>query len=63
MAGVMVGHDVIINAAGDVTQGSTCTQLVQTVVDLAIQISAKAVAFAFKRKVPELTISYEMRLK
>jgi putative NADH-flavin reductase len=36
MAGVMVGHDVIINAAGDVTQGSTFTQLVQTVVDLTI---------------------------
>jgi putative NADH-flavin reductase len=32
----MVGHDVAINAAGNVTEGSTFTQLVQTVVDATI---------------------------
>ena len=32
----MVGHDVAINAAGTVTEGSTFTQLVRTVVDSAI---------------------------
>jgi len=32
----MVGHDVAINAAGNVTEGSTFTHLVQTVVDSAI---------------------------
>ena len=32
----MVGHDVAINAAGTVTEGSTFTQLVQTVVDSTI---------------------------
>jgi len=36
IASVMVGHDVVINAAGHVTEGSTFTQLVQTVVDSAI---------------------------
>jgi putative NADH-flavin reductase len=36
IARVMVGHDVAINAAGQVTEGSTFTQLVQTVVDSAI---------------------------
>src|SRR5262249_57619682 len=36
IAGVMVGHDVAINAAGNVTEGSTFTQLVRTVVDSAI---------------------------
>src|SRR5215469_8598682 len=36
IARVMVGHDVAINAAGHVTDGSTFTQLVQTVVDSAI---------------------------
>ena len=36
IARVMVGHDVAINAAGHVTDGSTFTQLVQTVVDAAI---------------------------
>jgi putative NADH-flavin reductase len=30
IARVMVGHDVAINAAGQVTEGSTFTQLVQT---------------------------------
>jgi putative NADH-flavin reductase len=35
IARVMVGHDVAINAAGHVTEGSTFTQLVQTVVDSA----------------------------
>src|SRR5215469_7503117 len=35
IARVMVGHDVAINAAGSVTEGSTFTQLVQTVVDSA----------------------------
>ena len=33
---MMVGHDVAINAAGTVTEGSTFTQLVRTVVDSAI---------------------------
>ena len=33
---VMVGHDVAINAAGQVTEGSTFTRLVQTVVDSTI---------------------------
>ena len=37
IARVMVGHDVAINAAGTVTEGSTFTQLVQTVVDSAIR--------------------------
>ena len=32
IARVMVGHDVAINAAGNVAEGSTFTQLVQTVV-------------------------------
>ena len=32
----MVGHDVAINAAGHVTEGSTFTQIVQTVVDSTI---------------------------
>jgi putative NADH-flavin reductase len=32
----MVGHDVAINAAGHVTEGSTFTQLVQIVVDSTI---------------------------
>src|SRR5262249_48347121 len=36
IARVMVGHDVAINAAGTVTEGSTFTLLVQTVVDSAI---------------------------
>jgi putative NADH-flavin reductase len=36
IARVMVGHDVAINAAGHVTDGSTFTQLVQTVVDAAV---------------------------
>ena len=36
IARVMVGHDVTINAAGHVTEGSTFTQLVQTVVDSTI---------------------------
>ena len=36
LAGVMVGHDVVINAAGNVTDGSTFTGLVQTVVDATI---------------------------
>src|SRR5262249_38284471 len=36
IARVMVGHDVAINADGNVTEGSTFTQLVQTVVDSAI---------------------------
>jgi putative NADH-flavin reductase len=36
IARVMVGHDVAINAAGNVTEGSTFTQLVQTVVDSTI---------------------------
>jgi putative NADH-flavin reductase len=35
-ARVMVGHDVAINAAGNVTEGSTFTHLVQTVVDSTI---------------------------
>ena len=33
IARVIVGHDVAINAAGQVTEGSTFTELVQTVVD------------------------------
>src|SRR5262245_8529134 len=33
---VMVGHDVAINAAGNVTDGSTFTQLVQNVVESTI---------------------------
>jgi uncharacterized protein len=33
IARAMVGHDVAINAAGNVTEGSTFTRLVQTVVD------------------------------
>ena len=37
IARVMVGHDVAINAAGTVTEGSTFTQLVQTVVDSTIR--------------------------
>ena len=36
IARLMVGHDVAINAAGHVTEGSTFTQLVQTVVDSAV---------------------------
>ena len=36
IARVMVGHDVAINAAGHVTEGSTFTQLVQTVVNSTI---------------------------
>ena len=36
IARVMVGHDVAINAAGTVTEGSTFTQLVQTVIDSTI---------------------------
>ena len=36
IARVMVRHDVAINAAGNVTEGSTFTQLVQAVVDSAI---------------------------
>ena len=36
IARVMVGHDVAINAAATVTEGSTFTQLVQTVVDSTI---------------------------
>jgi putative NADH-flavin reductase len=36
IATVMVGHDVAINAAGNVTEGSTFIQLVQTVVDSAV---------------------------
>src|SRR5262249_28276965 len=36
IARVMVGHDVAINAAGSVTEGSTFTQLVQTVIDSTI---------------------------
>ena len=36
IARVMVGHDVAINAAGHVTEGSTFTQIVQTVVDSTI---------------------------
>jgi len=32
----MVGHDVAINAASTVTEGSTFTQLVHTVVDSTI---------------------------
>src|SRR5262249_7630601 len=36
IARVMVGHDVAINAAGTVTEGSTFTRLVQTVVDSTI---------------------------
>ena len=36
IARVMVGHDVAINAAGHVTEVSTFTQLVQTVVDSTI---------------------------
>ena len=36
IARVMVGHDVVINAAGSVTEGSTFTQLVQTVVNSTI---------------------------
>ena len=35
MTNVMVGHDVAINAAGRVTEASTFTQLVQTVIDSA----------------------------
>lgn len=33
MAKAMVGHDVVINAAGHVAEGSTFTRLVQTVID------------------------------
>src|SRR5215831_960183 len=36
IARVMVGHDVAINAAGNVAEGSTFTQLVQTVVDSTV---------------------------
>jgi hypothetical protein len=36
IARVMIGHDVAINAAGNVKEGSTFTHLVQTLVDLAI---------------------------
>ncbi|MDH6231939.1 putative NADH-flavin reductase [Mesorhizobium soli] len=36
IARVMVGHDVAINAAGSVTEGSGFTQLVQTVIDATI---------------------------
>ena len=36
IARVMVGHDVAINAAGNVREGSPFIQLVQTVVDSAI---------------------------
>ena len=36
IARVMAGHDVAINAAGNVTEGPTFTQLVRTVVDATI---------------------------
>src|SRR6516165_9563123 len=36
IARVMVGHDVAVNGAGTVTEGSTFTQLVQTVVDSTV---------------------------
>jgi putative NADH-flavin reductase len=36
IAKVMTGHDVAINAAGNVREGSNFIQLVQTVVDAAI---------------------------
>jgi putative NADH-flavin reductase len=36
IAMAMAGHDVAINAAGNVTEGSTFTQLVQTVIDSTI---------------------------
>ena len=36
LARVMVGHDVVINAAGNVTDGSTFIRLVQTVIDATI---------------------------
>src|SRR5262245_65982716 len=33
LARVMVGHDVVINAAGNVAEASAFTKLVQTVID------------------------------
>src|SRR5215471_11655756 len=36
IAKVMGGHDVAINAAGQVTESSTFTQLVQTVIDSTV---------------------------
>jgi putative NADH-flavin reductase len=35
LAGAMAGHDVVINAAGYVTEGATFTRLVQTAIDAA----------------------------
>ena len=35
LAGAMTGHDVVINAAGYVTEGATFTRLVQTAIDAA----------------------------
>jgi uncharacterized protein len=36
LARVMAGHAVVINAAGNVTDGSTFTRLVQTVIDATV---------------------------
>jgi putative NADH-flavin reductase len=36
IARIMVGHDVAINAAGQVTEGAAFTQLVRTVIDSAV---------------------------
>ena len=36
IAGLMAGHDAVINAAGQVTDGAAFTQLVRTVIDSAV---------------------------
>jgi hypothetical protein len=50
LAGVMAGHDAVINAADNVAEASAFTKLVPIKLALAL---------AFKQKVPELTITYE----
>ena len=47
IAKVMVGHDVAINAAGQVTEGPAFTQLVRTVIDLA---AARRSVLAIRRR-------------
>ena len=44
IAMAMVGHDVAINAAGNVMEGSSFTQLVQTWSIRRLRVSAKGVA-------------------
>ena len=43
LARVMAGHDVVINAAGNVAEASAFTKLVQTMIDAPPRASAKVV--------------------